>query len=107
MAKRSYRKDYLTQEQFIKQYAKNHNYTVVEASERFEEVISEIKNCLLNNQNIHIPKFGNFDIIQRSSRVAHGVKNRVPIDVPEHKVAYFHFSRTFNHKISEKLDKKK
>jgi len=76
-------------------------FTTTDSYKMVEIVFDEIKQSLLNKEEVKITGFGSFKILTKSARIGRNPKTGIPAIISARKVTSFHPSTEFRNIVSK------
>ncbi|AEM69034.1 HU family DNA-binding protein [Mycoplasma putrefaciens] len=74
--------------------------TKVDVKEVFENAFTVLKKHLENGEEILIPKFGKFEVVEREARESFNPQTREKINIPAHRVVKFQVAKSVKEKMN-------
>lgn len=72
-----------------------------------EAFFKEVKDSLIEGENVYIRGFGSFVRKTRAAKIGRNIKKNVAIQIPEHDIPAFKPAKVFMEKVKEKSIKEK
>ena len=67
-----------------------------------EEFMTQVKDSLIERENVYLRGFGSFLVKERKQKVARNISKQVTITIPAHSVPSFKPAKTFVESVKEK-----
>jgi DNA-binding protein HU-beta len=64
-----------------------------------ETMFKEVKDSLINKENIYIRGFGSFIIKKRAAKIGRNIKRNIAVNIPEHYIPAFKPAKEFVHEV--------
>ena len=71
-----------------------------------ETMLKEIKNSLINGENLYIRGFGSFIVKKRAAKIGRNIKKNVAVHIPEHYIPAFKPSKEFVQEVKSSPEAK-
>jgi DNA-binding protein HU-beta len=68
-----------------------------------ETMFKEVKESLINKENIYIRGFGSFIIKKRAAKIGRNIKRNVAVNIPEHFIPAFKPAKEFVQEVKTKV----
>ena len=89
----------MTKADIVNEIAKNTGAEKVLVQTIVEAFMEEVRNSLIENNNVYLRGFGSFIIKKRATKVARNISKNTTITIPEHNIPAFKPAKSFVAKI--------
>ena len=86
----------MTKADIVNEIAKSTGAEKVLVQTIVEAFMENVKNSLIENNNVYLRGFGSFIIKKRATKVARNISKNTTIIIPEHNIPAFKPAKTFN-----------
>jgi DNA-binding protein HU-beta len=86
----------------IKQISKNSDIEKNNISFVIESFMTEVKNALINGENVYLRGFGTFAIKKRAEKIARNITQNTTLKVPSHNIPIFKACKALKNEVSKK-----
>ena len=86
----------MTKADIVNEIAKSTGAEKVLVQTIVEAFMENVKNSLIENNNVYLRGFGSFIIKKRATKVARNISKNTTITIPEHNIPAFKPAKTFN-----------
>ena len=83
----------------VNEIAKNTGAEKVLVQTIVEAFMEEVRNSLIENNNVYLRGFGSFIIKKRATKVARNISKNTTITIPEHNIPAFKPAKSFVAKV--------
>lgn len=89
----------MTKADIVNEIAKSTGVEKVLVQTIVEAFMENVRNSLIDNNNVHLRGFGSFIIKKRAQKVARNISKNTTITIPEHNIPAFKPSKSFVAKV--------
>ena len=89
----------MTKADIVNEIAKSTGAEKVLVQTIVEAFMEEVRNSLIENNNVYLRGFGSFIIKKRATKVARNISKNTTITIPEHNIPAFKPAKSFVAKI--------
>ncbi|MBR5139076.1 MAG: integration host factor subunit beta [Alistipes sp.] len=89
----------MTKADIVNEIAKNTGAEKVLVQTIVEAFMEEVRNSLIENNNVYLRGFGSFIIKKRATKVARNISKNTTITIPEHNIPAFKPAKSFVTKV--------
>ncbi|MBE6187485.1 MAG: integration host factor subunit beta [Alistipes sp.] len=89
----------MTKADIVNEIAKNTGAEKVLVQTIVEAFMEEVRNSLIENNNVYLRGFGSFIIKKRATKVARNISKNTTITIPEHNIPAFKPAKSFVAKV--------
>ena len=89
----------MTKADIVNEIAKSTGVEKVLVQTIVEAFMENVRNSLIENNNVYLRGFGSFIIKKRSQKVARNISKNTTIPIPEHNIPAFKPSKSFVAKV--------
>ena len=89
----------MTKADIVNEIAKNTGAEKVLVQTIVEAFMENVKNSLIENNNVYLRGFGSFIIKKRATKVARNISKNTTITIPEHNIPAFKPAKSFVAKV--------
>ena len=89
----------MTKADIVNQIAKSTGVEKVLVQTIVEAFMDNVRNSLIENNNVYLRGFGSFIIKKRAQKVARNISKNTTITIPEHNIPAFKPSKSFVAKV--------
>ncbi len=89
----------MTKADIVNEIAKSTGVEKVLVQTIVEAFMENVKNSLIDNNNVYLRGFGSFIIKKRAQKVARNISKNTTITIPEHNIPAFKPSKSFVAKV--------
>ena len=89
----------MTKADIVNEIAKNTGAEKVLVQTIVEAFMEEVRNSLIENENVYLRGFGSFIIKKRATKVARNISKNTTITIPEHNIPAFKPAKSFVAKV--------
>ena len=89
----------MTKADIVNEIAKNTGAEKVLVQTIVEAFMEEVRNSLIENNNVYLRGFGSFIIKKRATKVARNISKNSTITIPEHNIPAFKPAKSFVAKV--------
>ena len=89
----------MTKADIVNEIAKNTGAEKVLVQTIVEAFMEEVRNSLIENNNVYLRGFGSFIIKKRATKVARNISKNTTITIPEHNIPAFKPAKSFVSKV--------
>ena len=89
----------MTKADIVNEIAKSTGVEKVLVQTIVEAFMDNVRNSLIENNNVYLRGFGSFIIKKRAQKVARNISKNTTITIPEHKIPAFKPAKTFVAKV--------
>ena len=89
----------MTKADIVNEIAKSTGVEKVLVQTIVEAFMENVRNSLIDNNNVYLRGFGSFIIKKRAQKVARNISKNTTITIPEHNIPAFKPSRSFVAKV--------
>ena len=89
----------MTKADIVNEIAKSTGVEKVLVQTIVEAFMEEVRNSLIENNNVYLRGFGSFIIKKRATKVARNISKNTTITIPEHNIPAFKPAKSFVAKV--------
>ena len=89
----------MTKADIVNEIAKSTGVEKVLVQTNVEAFMENVRNSLIENNNVYLRGFGSFIIKKRAQKVARNISKNTTITIPEHNIPAFKPSKSFVAKV--------
>ena len=89
----------MTKADIVNEIAKSTGAEKVLVQTIVEAFMEEVRNSLIENNNVYLRGFGSFIIKKRATKVARNISKNTTITIPEHNIPAFKPAKSFAGKV--------
>ncbi len=89
----------MTKADIVNEIAKSTGVEKVMVQTIVEAFMEEVRNSLIENENVYLRGFGSFIIKKRATKVARNISKNTTITIPEHNIPAFKPAKSFVAKV--------
>ena len=89
----------MTKADIVNQIAKSTGVEKVQVQAIVEAFMDNVKEAMMNGQNVYLRGFGSFIIKKRATKVARNISKNTTITIPEHNIPAFKPAKSFVAKV--------
>ncbi len=93
----------MTKADLINEVSKKTGIEKVIVKETVESFMDSIKDCLMNNTNVYLRKFGSFVVKKRAKKTARNISKNITLVIPEHFIPSFKPSKLFIQEVKDSV----
>ncbi len=91
----------MTKADIVSEIAKNTGVERVVVQQVVESFMDNVKNSLVEGNNVYLRGFGSFIIKKRAEKIARNISKNITITIPEHNIPAFKPSKTFVNEVKK------
>ena len=91
----------MTKADIVNEIAKNTGAEKVLVQTIVEAFMEEVRNSLIENNNVYLRGFGSFILKKRAQKTARNISKNTTIIIPEHNIPAFKPAKTFSQSIKK------
>ena len=89
----------MTKADIVNQIAKSTGVEKIQVQAIVEAFMDNVKEAMMNGQNVYLRGFGSFIIKKRAMKVARNISKNTTITIPEHNIPAFKPSKSFSSEV--------
>ena len=89
----------MTKAEIVNEMAKSTGVEKVMVQTIVEAFMDNVRNSLIENENVYLRGFGSFIIKKRATKVARNISKNTTITIPEHNIPAFKPAKSFVAKV--------
>ena len=89
----------MTKADIVNEIAKSTGAEKVLVQTIVEAFMENVRNSLIENNNVYLRGFGSFIIKKRATKVARNISKNTTITIPEHNIPAFKPSKSFSNEV--------